>query len=213
MAGKLLRLASGSPQRAALITTLLDINDIEISPPREFIEPTLEDAASLEEVADFVALLAEAKATASIEQDGLGLPVLASDTLVVARDGDRYVVLGKPPEDDNGHTVKRWLKELLSGCEHYVLTGVCVVSTNGQRYVEASTTAVGFVEISDSMANWYESTGEPYGKAGGYAIQGHGSAFVESVDGSFTNVVGLPVWETACLLQLAGVPVQVTPES
>ena len=121
--------------------------------------------------------------------------VIAADTEVVA-EGQ---ILGKPSDDDHAAAMLR----RLSASVHDVLTAV-VICTDGHELTEVVTTRVGFVRMSDEEIDWYVRTGEPRGKAGGYAIQGYGARFVERIDGSWSNVVGLPVHTVYRLLARAG---------
>jgi len=122
--------------------------------------------------------------------------VVAADTTVDV-DG---VILEKPVDDDDARRMLR----LLSGRAHLVHTGVTVASFTEHGSPGITTvvveTAVTFVELADRDIEWYLSTGEHRGKAGGYAIQGAAGAFVERVDGSVTNVIGLPLAETLAIL-------------
>ena len=124
-----------------------------------------------------------------------GIAVLGADTAVVL-DGE---VFGKPADEADA---LRMLARL-SGRRHQVMTGVAV-HRNGTTRSAISVTDVRFREISPDEALDYWQSGEPRGKAGAYAIQGLGGAFVESIAGSYTGVVGLPVLETAELLRSAG---------
>ena len=124
-----------------------------------------------------------------------GTVVLGADTAVVL-DGE---VFGKPADKQDA---LRMLARL-SGCLHHVMTGVAV-HRDGTTSSAISVTDVRFREIGPDEALDYWQSGEPRGKAGAYAIQGLGGAFVESVAGSYTGVVGLPVLETAELLRAAG---------
>jgi septum formation protein len=127
--------------------------------------------------------------------------VLAADTVVVLR-GE---VLGKPRDADDA----RRMLTLLSGSRHEVLTAVCVRRNAGALGIELDAiveTAVRFAPLSPAAVDWYVSTGEPLDKAGAYAIQGAGGAFVLDVSGSVSNVVGLPLAETLDLLRRAGFP-------
>ena len=122
--------------------------------------------------------------------------IIGADTTVVL-DGE---VFGKPRDEADGLR----MLAALSGRSHDVMTGVAVLS--GQAVHSAlSVTAVKFREIGPDEALEYWQSGEPGDKAGAYAIQGLAAAFVESVNGSYTGVVGLPVLETARLLQAAGI--------
>ena len=122
--------------------------------------------------------------------------VLGADTAVVL-DGE---VFGKPAgEADALRMLSR-----LSGRRHQVMTGVAVVA-GGTATSALSVTDVTFREIGPDEAHDYWQSGEPRGKAGAYAIQGHGGTFVAKIAGSYTGVVGLPVMETAELLRSAGI--------
>jgi septum formation protein len=127
-----------------------------------------------------------------------GTVVLGADTAVVL-DGE---VFGKPADQTDA---LRMLSRL-SGRRHLVMTGVAVRSAGATKNA-LSVTEVTFREINPDEALDYWQSGEPAGKAGAYAIQGQGGAFVESIAGSYTGVVGLPVAETADLLRWAGIEV------
>ena len=115
-------------------------------------------------------------------------------------------LLGKPV---NGEDAVRMLLQL-SGRIHRVCTVVSVASRESSAS-RLSETRVRFREITDSEAHAYWNTGEPKGKAGGYAIQGRGAVFVESISGSYSGVMGLPLFETAALLAEFGVPLWLSP--
>lgn len=131
----------------------------------------------------YVARLAEAKARA-VAGRVPGRTVLGADTVVVA--GDR--VLGKPADAADASR----MLETLSGRTHLVLTGVCVVAP-GRQAVQVASTAVEFRSLDPAEIRWYVASGEPMDKAGAYAIQGLASRFVTRIEGSYSNVVGLPV--------------------
>jgi len=144
-----------------------------------------------EQPTDYVARLAREKAQAVAE---LGDIVIAADTTVEV-DG---VILEKPPHAEGARVMLR----LLSGRTHQVHTGVAVGGPDGVQS-RVITTAVTFIALTDAQIDWYVATGEPMGKAGAYAIQGRGAAFVSRVDGSVTNVVGLPLAETLEMIRTA----------
>jgi nucleoside triphosphate pyrophosphatase len=132
-----------------------------------------------------------------------GAPVIAADT-VVEVDGD---ILGKPVDADDA----RRMLQRLSGRTHQVHTAVAVRSA-AHVEVEVVTTAVRFVPLADEAIEWYLATGEPFDKAGAYAIQGAGGAFVEGVEGSVSNVVGLPLPTVVQLLDRQGIRVLGVPQ-
>jgi septum formation protein len=123
-------------------------------------------------------------------------PVLAADTTVTI-DGE---VLGKPANPDEAAR----MLERLSGRTHQVLTSVAVHHTNMAEQV-TQVSAVRFAVLSAASIKAYCATAEPYDKAGGYGIQGLAALFVEHIEGSHSGIMGLPLYETACLLRQAGV--------
>ena len=112
--------------------------------------------------------------------------ILGADTLVTIDDK----ILGKPT--DAGEA--REMLSLLSGKQHRVITAFCILNPSGQvAHCEAIATHVRFIKLTEQQIDAYINTGEPYGKAGSYAIQGIGGFLVECISGSYTNVVGLPL--------------------
>jgi nucleoside triphosphate pyrophosphatase len=154
-------------------------------------------------LADAVARLALSKARAVASRMGEGV-VLGADTVVVI-DGR---VLGKPVDLDDARAMLRRLR----GREHEVITGVAVVDARtGRSRSAAVESRVRMAEYGEGEIEAYVATGEPLDKAGAYAIQGRGGALVAGLEGSFSNVVGLPLEETAALLAAFGVPVSAPP--
>jgi len=183
----LIHLASTSPRRREILETLgIDFDVIPVE--------TDESAQQGETPGEMVLRLAIAKADAATH----GEFVLAADTIVVL--GDR--VLGKPRDVDDG--VEMLLA--LSGRAHAVMTGVALKTPTETRAV-LSTTDVQFREIGRDEAYRYWQSGEPCDKAGAYGIQGLGGMFVKSIEGSYSGVMGLPVFETVELLKSAGLEV------
>ena len=131
----------------------------------------------------YVARLADAKA-AFVAARHPGRVVLGADTVVVLG----RQLLGKPLDDEDA---ARMLREL-SGTTHQVLTGL-TIRRDDRCAAEVEVTQVRFVELSHQAIVWYVATGEPRGKAGAYAIQGRASRFIDRIEGSYANVVGLPV--------------------
>jgi septum formation protein len=143
----------------------------------------------------YVTRLARAKALA-IRHTGQQLPVLAADTSVVV-DGK---IFGKPR--DRAHAID--MLGTLAGRTHEVLTAVALAHSHGVSE-RLSANTVRFRQISPAECAAYWETGEPRDKAGGYAIQGLGAVFVESLSGSYSAVMGLPLFETGELLQAVGI--------
>ncbi len=169
-------LASASPRRAELLRAAGI--DFDVMPA------DIDETMDAEEWPDgYVRRIALTKAEAVRPQAG-GRPVLAADTIVIV-DGQ---VLGKPADANDA---KRMLR-MLSGREHTVMTAVHLVfESKSQTSVERTT--VEFAPLSAAEIDWYLASGEPMDKAGAYAIQGLASRFAARINGSYTNVVGLPV--------------------
>jgi septum formation protein len=184
-----LHLASTSPRRQEILRSLgLEFTVIGV----EIDESRLEG----ESARQMVLRLAAEKAAAAVSED-VQL-VIGADTIVLL--GDR--VLGKPRDRDD--SVDMLMS--LSGRSHTVLSGVALRSTSGTTTV-LSETDVRFREIDRDEALAYWQSGEPRDKAGSYAIQGRGGAFVAAIRGSYSGVVGLPVYELVDLLRNAGIDV------
>lgn len=139
-----------------------------------------------------------AREKAATAGEGAAHPVLGADTAVVL--GEQ--VFGKPRDRDDGLD----MLGRLSGRTHRVVTGVALLSEAGMT-TALSSTAVRFRAIGRNEAVAYWDSGEPRDKAGAYAIQGAGGVFVEEIHGSYSGVVGLPVFETARLLEAAGISI------
>ena len=197
----MLYLASGSPRRRELLT--------QIGVPFQLLKVNVDESLRLGEAPlEYVQRLAAEKARAGFEvvlHDGLAsAPVLGADTSVVI-DG---MILGKPANRRESIDILL----ALSGRSHDVITAIALATPLGVK-VTHSRTEVNFRTISEEEAGAYWDTGEPADKAGAYGIQGLGAVFVERIKGSYTGVVGLPLFETARLLQEAGVPVWQTVET
>ncbi|MGD8521512.1 MAG: Maf family protein [Desulfobacterales bacterium] len=185
-------LASNSPRRRYL----LEQAGLEFSVIPSNIN---EDAVSLPSPDAYTRKLAECKAR-DISDQYPDSWVIGADTIVVIDD----IILGKPDSEDDA---RRMLKKL-SGETHQVITGYCVCCKNKNRFfLDTIITDVQFRDLSDEEIAWYIDTGEPFDKAGAYAIQGLGVLLVKRINGSYTNVVGLPVCEIAELLIKEGVTV------
>jgi septum formation protein len=184
-----LHLASTSPRRREILNALgLTFTTAGVAVDEQRLPGEAADAMVLR--------LARAKAEA-VQRKQLQV-VLGADTAVVL--GDE--ILGKPRDCDDAVN----MLAQLSGRTHAVLTGVALSTGQGLRTI-LSTTEVRFRKIRPDEALAYWQSGEPCDKAGAYAIQGRGGVFVEAISGSYSGVVGLPVFETVQLLHDAGIQV------
>lgn len=187
-------LASRSPRRRELLK--------QIGLHFEVVAPDIDETPLPgEKPEDYVARAAKDKALAAwehVKERKLPPhPVLAADTTVAL--GDE--IFGKPESDEDAARIL----QRLSGATHRVLTAVAVAY--GDRLESRlSVTQVEFAPLSDHDIEFYVLTGEPHDKAGAYGIQGHAARFVRRIDGSYTGVMGLPLFETAELLNTIGMP-------
>jgi septum formation protein len=171
-----LLLASASPRRAELLRAAGFVFDIEPANADETVHPGETPDA-------YVRRVAEAKARTVLPTAGDRL-VLAADTTVVV-DGD---IFGKPEHRDDAVRMLRALRDR----RHEVMTGVTLAAST-RMLTRVETTAVDFAPLSEREIEWYVASGEPVDRAGAYAVQGLASRFVTRVEGSYSNVVGLPV--------------------
>ena len=189
-------LASASPRRRALLDQL---------GVRYSCDPAQLDEAQRigENAPDYVQRMAREKALAvAARYPAHAFAVLAADTTVVIDN----TVLGKPRDREDALD----MLARLSGRRHVVLTAVCLHTAAG-THRELVATEVEFTALSSAMCDAYVATGEPWDKAGAYAIQGLGGAFVRAIQGSYSNVVGLPLCETWQLLRANGIATALTP--
>ncbi|MBV8972388.1 MAG: septum formation protein Maf [Sphingomonadaceae bacterium] len=182
-------LASASPRRLALLA------QIGVMPDAVEAADLDETPRARERPADHAVRLAAAKAAAVAARHPHAL-VLAADTVVGA--GHRIL-----PKAEDAATARACLA-LLSGRRHRVTTAVTLIAAERARHA-ASTSTVTFKRLDEQEIDRYLAGGEWHGKAGGYAIQGSAAAFVRAFSGSWTGVVGLPLFETRRLLRAAGV--------
>lgn len=183
---KKLYLASGSPRRREILHNLgyqVSVNVAEID----------ETPHENESASNYVLRMAVEKNQAAQTQFDLrDCPIISADTTVALHN----LILGKPQSPEHAHDMLRQL----SGSTHQVLTAVCV-SFQGEMRQAVQSSDVTFCTLSDDEIHRYIASGEPMDKAGAYGIQGLGGIFVAHLSGSFTGVMGLPVFETVDLLQ------------
>ena len=205
-------LGSRSPRRKELLGSIVGHDQLVIKPPvtpeepgflglhqETEIEHRLLDIVQLKhsDVCQQIAADTSNEVFASVDSAPF---VVVADTIVVAElNREQRVVLGQPELDRWQDDVRDWLRNRLSNQTHEVWTGV-LVSQLGQTSTCIVKSAVTFCEINNELIEWYISTRESLGKAGGYAIQGFAAAFVTQLRGSLTNVIGLPVMETRLAL-------------
>ena len=184
-------LASASPRRRELLA--------QIGVEFETFAVEADEIPKLGETPEhYVQRVAAEKSLLAQRASPLVLPVLGADTEVVL-DGE---IFGKPIDFDHARTLLR----RLSGREHTVLSAVSL-RLGDQHWQALSVNKVTFRAITEAEISAYWQTGEPCDKAGAYAIQGLGAVFIERLEGSFSGVMGLPIFETAKLLQKVGVQI------
>jgi len=191
-------LASQSPRRAQLLGQLGVRHELLLAPPDEDAE-ALEAVRGGESPSAYVQRVTGLKLDAAVARHArIGLPpapILCADTTVALG----RTILGKPEDARDAHR----MLAMLSGHTHRVLTAVAV--QNGRRRVAAlSVSRVTFGVVSRKDIADYVASGEPLGKAGAYAVQGRASAFIEHMAGSYSGIMGLPMYETNALLKQAG---------
>ena len=181
-------LASSSPRRKELLE--------QVGLKFEIFSPDIDESVCIGESADhYVKRLAEQKAQAILAQFPDAI-VIAADTSLVLD----HKIIGKP--ESKQHAFEIWTE--LSDRQHDVLSGVCVLSSQCDPNTIQSMvvrTKVYFQKLSQLDMEQYWATGEPIGKAGAYAIQGYAAQFIPRIEGSYSNVVGLPLYETLQLLK------------
>jgi septum formation protein len=191
-------LASGSPRRSALLR--------QLGIAHRVVAAQIEERRLAgESVEECVCRLAELKARHVQRTSATTEPVLGADTAVVLDEQ----MLGKPPDRATGLE----MLERLSGRTHTVLSAVTVVAGTAVHSA-LSRSLVRFRSLTAAERQAYWDSGEPHDKAGGYAVQGLGAVFVEELSGSYSGVMGLPLFETAGLLARVGVavlPARLTP--
>ena len=182
-------LASASPRRRELLDQIgvsYDVMPVDID----------ESIQSGETEKDYVQRLAMEKALTGFNRQGTEQPVLGSDTIVVIG----HKILGKPENKKQGLA----MLSALSGQQHQVMTAVAMVNAE-HRACLLNISRVSFRVLSEAEIQHYWNTGEPADKAGGYGIQGLAAQFIQRLDGSYSAVMGLPLFETAQLLDKFGI--------
>ena len=194
-------LASQSPRRRQLLEQLgvqYELLLADASEDAEALELVLKNEAPAAYVKRVTALKLDAAVARLVRRKLPPAPVLCSDTTVAMG----RTIYGKP---ENAQDAERMLSEL-AGKTHRVLTAIAV-QQGAQRFQAVSTSRVSFEPMTAEKINAYVATGEPMGKAGAYGIQGRVAMHIMRIDGSYSGIMGLPLWETAALLQAAGIKI------
>jgi len=186
-------LASSSPRRRELLRQAA--YRFQVRPPGPIEDTSIRRAPS---AAAYVESLAYLKAMSAIETHGIGKGLVLGADTAVELEGR---IIGKPRDEDEA----RQILSALAGSVHRVLTGLALVDAGaGRRLLAHDATAVHMGPMSDAEIHAYVASGEAMGKAGAYALQETGDRFVERIEGSFTNVVGLPMELLERMLKAAG---------
>ena len=194
-------LASQSPRRRQLLEQLgvqYELLLADASEDAEALELVLKNEAPAAYVKRVTALKLDAAVARLVRRKLPPAPVLCSDTTVAMG----RTIYGKP---ENAQDAERMLSEL-AGKTHRVLTAIAV-QQGAQRFQAVSTSRVSFEPMTAEKINAYVATGEPMGKAGAYGIQGRVAMHIMRIDGSYSGIMGLPLWETASLLQAVGIKI------
>jgi septum formation protein len=195
-------LASQSPRRRQLLEQIGVRHELLLAGVEEDVE-ALEATRVGELPARYVERVTRAKLRAAIARHTkrklAPAPIVCADTAVVVG----TTILGKPADADDAAR----MLALLAGRTHRVLTAVAVAA-NGRSRLAVNVSRVRFAAIAPERIARYVASGEPFGKAGAYAIQSAAAAWIEGIDGSYTGIMGLPLHETAVLLEWAGVAVR-----
>ena len=208
-------LGSRSPQRRDLLASIAGASAVQIMPPRSSVEANFHDVRDdagferrlleiVHDKYDDVRRQVATSETFSGKQKLYSPFIVVADTIVIATDDQQHKrVLGQPEPDKWQSEVRHWMRHWLAGRTHEVWTGVIVARDDDVRELIVKS-SVTFCDVSDAMIEWYVSTNESVGKAGGYAIQANAAAFVSQFTGSLTNIIGLPLMEVIDALQAMG---------
>ncbi len=212
-------LGSRSPRRKELLAYLVPENEISIIPPISTEEKNFSDLSKWDEIINRVSEISLDKMNDVFEQvvsrkEFPDFAILTADTVVVVKEKrtgkkeegkeeavkekglDCFSVLGQPPEGpDWKTTVQEWFEKYYLDQDHFVVTAFSLQDSRNRKITKTVTTTVRFRSDSLQYLDWYFSTEESIGKAGGYGIQGKGSIFVDRLEGSLSNVIGLPLNE------------------
>jgi septum formation protein len=198
-------LASQSPRRQELLKQMGVRYEMLAPSPSEDSE-SIETPLPQEKARAYVERVTLAKSTAALarwQKSGLAwAPILCADTTVSLPSNSEGEILGKPADETDAARILN----MLSGKTHEVLTAIALTIDPSQKPLcLLQVSRVHFAKLSPKQIATYIASGEPFGKAGAYGIQGLGGAFIPSIEGSYSGIMGLPIFETAQLLERAQV--------
>ena len=207
-------LGSRSARRRQLLESVISDDQLLVCPPLNSQEEGFEGLSDRPAIQRRLSRIVRAKMDQVINQQPTGVSrpreercFITADTIVVADDpGTGPLVLGQPHPDKWQTVVRDWMLKIYSAATHEVWTGIRVARGNHWRE-QIVTSKVRFCKLTPALVDHYILTEESVGKAGGYAIQGAAAAFVEAVDGSLTNIIGLPLMEVMQAMESIGAPV------
>lgn len=203
-------LGSSSPRRLELLQSLFPNELISLMPPHDPDERKIDHLTTREEITQGLLQIACDKnedVCCQILPTVCPAVILTADTGVIVKNNDGSCqLLGKPPFENYRDVVRDWFERYYLGKTHHVVSAVSLsfLVATGKVTQQFSCTVTSEVTMAANLQNrieWYLDTKEPLGKAGGYAIQGAGSLFVEKVTGSISNIIGLPLKETLELFE------------
>jgi septum formation protein len=203
-------LGSRSPQRLELLRLIVPAEQIEVVPPASPDELSFDGLTGLGAIHGRQLEIVREKSRQVCQQMSaprVGAVVITADTVIAVSDKSQtappytWTVLGQPPETDWANVVRGWFCNYYAGWTHVVTTAMRVILPDHAVEERQVTTLVTMRADVARWIDWYLNTGEPRGKAGGYALQGAGSLFIERVEGSLSNVIGLPLEALLEILQ------------
>lgn len=204
-------LGSRSPRRRELLQQIVPADCIDVVPPASADEAGFETCTDWQTIRTRMQDITRHKSAQVAQQLGdaaMSAVVICADTSIVIsepgllKDGDGLEcplvaplrVIGQPPaQEPRGDTLRQWYRDFYAGRTHLAATSLHVAAPNQPVIERIVTTRVTFRHDIDPWFDWYLASGEPHGKAGGYAVQGAGSIFMTAIVGSLTNVIGLPL--------------------
>jgi len=194
-------LGSRSPRRLELLQLLVPADRIQVLPPADADELDFANCLDWQQIEERMKKIALQKwhdvqqqmisqASETTQQETI---ITADTVIIVPANQEPLHVLGQPPQPGWQTTVRSWFLNYYAGKSHFAATALCVGTSNRAPQCRVSKSEIGFHNNIEPLVDWYLQTGEPIGKAGGYAVQGAGSIFISEIRGSLSNIIGLPL--------------------